>query len=55
MVSYKRWKFVNLGLNIWNVTSPHNNFTFKIKLHGVSEIKERVDIWMEVIENHDNY
>lgn len=54
MVQYKGWRFVNMGQgNIWRCTSPRKNFSFLIKLNGVKEIIERVDLWMEVIEDHD--
>ena len=55
MVIYKGWLFVNMGQgNIWRCTSPRKNFSFLIKLNGAKEIRERVDLWMEVIE-YDDY
>lgn len=55
MVQYKGWRFVNIGQgNIWRCASPRKNFNFLIKLNGVKEIIEHVDLWMEVIE-HDAY
>ena len=56
MVVYKGWKFTLLGFNRWRVRTPNNAFTFDIIFKdGIRELKERVDLWREVIDHREYY
>lgn len=54
MVRYKGFTFTLLGFKRWKVTTPNKDFTFDIIFKGgIPELIERVEIWREVIDEHN--